>query len=121
MQRELGQQIVVQNVAGAGGTPAGTRVANAAPDGFTILIHHIGMSTAPTLYRNLPYDPLTDFETIGLVTEVPMTIIARKDFEPDTLQELIDYVKVNKDTVTYANAGIGAASHLCGMLFMDAI
>jgi tripartite-type tricarboxylate transporter receptor subunit TctC len=121
MQRELGQQIVVQNVAGAGGTLAGTRVANAAPDGYTILIHHIGMSTAPTLYRNLPYDPLTDFETIGLVTEVPMTIIARKDFEPDTLQELIDYVKVNKDTVTYANAGIGAASHLCGMLFMDAI
>ncbi|WP_119460368.1 tripartite tricarboxylate transporter substrate binding protein BugD [Rhodospirillaceae bacterium SYSU D60014] len=121
MSRELGEQIVVQNISGAGGTLAATQVANAAPDGYTILIHHIGMSTAPTLYRNLPYNPLEDFETIGLVTEVPMTIIARKDFEPETLQELIDYVKANQDTVTYANAGIGAASHLCGMLFMDAI
>ena len=121
MSRELGQQIVVQNVAGAGGTLAGTQVANTEPDGYTILMHHIGMSTAPTLYRNLPYNPLEDFETIGLVTEVPMTIIARKNFEPETLQELIDYVKANQDTVTYANAGIGAASHLCGMLFMDAI
>ena len=67
------------------------------------------MSTAPTLYRNLPFDPLEAFETVGLVTTVPMTIVARPDFEPDTLQELIDYVKANKDTVTYANAGIGAA------------
>jgi tripartite-type tricarboxylate transporter receptor subunit TctC len=121
MSRELGQQIVVQNVAGAGGTLAGTQVANANPDGSTILMHHIGMSTAPTLYRNLPYQPLDSFETIGLVTNVPMTIVARKDFEPNTLQELVDYVKANKDTVTYANAGIGAASHLCGMLFMNAI
>ena len=121
MSRELGEQIVVQNVTGAGGTLAATQVANSPPDGYTILIHHIGMSTAPTLYRNLPYDPLEAFETIGLVTEVPMTIIARKDFEPSTLQELVEYVKSNKDTVTYANAGIGAASHLCGMLFMDAI
>jgi tripartite-type tricarboxylate transporter receptor subunit TctC len=121
MSRELGQQVVVQNVAGAGGTLAATQVANAPPDGYTILMHHIGMSTAPTLYRNLPFDPLEAFETVGLVTTVPMTIVARPDFEPDTLQELIDYVKANKDTVTYANAGIGAASHLCGMLFMDAI
>jgi tripartite-type tricarboxylate transporter receptor subunit TctC len=79
------------------------------------------MSTAPTLYKSLPYKPLEDFATIGLVTEVPMTIIGRKDLEPTTLQELIAYVKTNKDKVTYANAGIGAASHLCGMLFMEAI
>ena len=79
------------------------------------------MSTAPSLYPDLAYDPLEDFAPIGLVTSVPMTIIARKDFEPNTLEELIDYVKANADTVTYANAGIGAASHLCGMLFMSAI
>jgi tripartite-type tricarboxylate transporter receptor subunit TctC len=121
MAAELGQQIVVQNVAGAGGTLAATQVVKAPADGYTVLMHHIGMSTAPSLYPNLEYDPLTDFATVGLVTSVPMTIIARKDFEPNTLAELIDYVKANTDTVTYANAGIGAASHLCGMLFMDAI
>ena len=121
MAAELGQQIVVQNVGGAGGTLGATQVANAAPDGYTLLLHHIGMSTAPSLYEDLAYDPTTDFEPIGLVTSVPMTIIARKDFEPNTLEELIDYVKANADTVTYANAGIGAASHLCGMLFMSAI
>ena len=79
------------------------------------------MSTAPSLYADLAFDPVTDFAPIGLVTSVPMTIVARKDFEPNTLEELIDYVKANADTVTYANAGIGAASHLCGMLFMSAI
>src|SRR5687768_13402921 len=108
MSEALGQQIVVQNVTGAGGTVAAQQVANAEPDGYTVLIHHIGMSTAPTLYPNLAYDPLEGFEQVGLVTEVPMTIIGRKDFEPNTLQELVDYVKANQDTVTYANAGIGA-------------
>jgi tripartite-type tricarboxylate transporter receptor subunit TctC len=121
MSAELGQQIVVQNVAGAGGTLAAGEVAVAPADGYTVLMHHIGMSTAPSLYASLPYDPLTDFKTVGLVTEVPMTIIGRKDLEPNTLQELIDYVKANADTVTYANAGVGAASQLCGLLFMDAI
>ena len=121
MSRELGQQVLVQNVGGAGGTLGAGQVAEAAPDGYTLLIHHIGMSTAPTLYRNLPYDPLTDFTPVGLITAVPMTIIARKDFEPTTLAELVDYVKANGDKVTYGNAGIGAASHLCGMLLMEAI
>ncbi|MGQ7793387.1 tripartite tricarboxylate transporter substrate-binding protein [Faunimonas sp. B44] len=121
MSKTLGQQIVVQNVAGAGGTLAAGQVARAQPDGYTILMHHIGMSTAPTLYKNLPYDPLKDLATIGLVTEVPMTIIARKDFEPGTMEELVQYVKDHKDQVTYANAGIGAASHLCGLLLMKEI
>jgi len=121
MSASLGQQIVVQNVGGAGGTLGATQAAGAAPDGYTLLLHHIGMSTAPSLYADLAYEPMTDFAPIGLVTSVPMTIIARKDFEPNTLQELIDYVKANADTVTYANAGLGAASHLCGMLFMSAI
>ena len=82
MSQELGQQIVVQNVEGAGGTRRGRPGREAEPDGYTVLMHHIGMSTAPTLYPDLAYDPLDDFKTIGLVTEVPMTIIARKDFEP---------------------------------------
>lgn len=121
MSQVLGQQIVVQNTAGAGGTLAAGEVAVAEPDGYTVLMHHIGMSTAPSLYASLPYKPLEDFKTIGLVTEVPMTIVGRKDLEPNTLQELVDYVKANVDTVTYANAGVGAASQLCGLLFMEAI
>jgi putative tricarboxylic transport membrane protein len=121
MSAELGQQIVVQNVEGAGGTVAAGEVATNTDQGYTVLMHHIGMSTAPTLYPDLPYDPLTDFKTVGLVTEVPMTIIARRDFEPGTLEELVTYVTENADTVTYANAGIGAASHLCGLLFQRAV
>jgi tripartite-type tricarboxylate transporter receptor subunit TctC len=82
---------------------------------------HIGISTAPTLYRNLRFDPTKDLEPIGLVTNVPMTVIGNKDFPPKDMKELIAYVKANKDKVTYANAGVGAASHLCGMLLMTAM
>jgi tripartite-type tricarboxylate transporter receptor subunit TctC len=121
MSKDLGQQIVVENVGGAGGTLGAGRVAQADPDGYTILLHHIGMATSATLYRKLAYDTLNAFEYVGLVTDVPMTIVARKDFEPTDLKGLVEYVKANKDTVTVANAGIGAASHLCGMLFMSAI
>jgi tripartite-type tricarboxylate transporter receptor subunit TctC len=121
MSKTLGQQVIIENVGGAGGTIAASRVAKATPDGYTILIHHIGMSTAPALYRKLPYKPLEDFEPIGLINEVPMTLVSRRDFPPKELKELITYVKTNKDKVTYANAGIGAASHLCGMLFMTTI
>src|SRR4026208_2578327 len=121
MTKALKQQIIVENVGGAGGTIAANRVAKAKPDGYTILIHHIGMSTAPALYRKLPYNPMTDFEPIGLINEGPMTLVAKKDFPAKDLKELIAYVKANKDKVNYANAGLGAASHLCGMLFMTAI
>jgi tripartite-type tricarboxylate transporter receptor subunit TctC len=121
MSKDLGQQIVVENVGGAGGTLGAARVAQADPDGYTLLLHHIGMSTSATLYRKLPYDTLNAFEYVGLVTEVPMTIVARKDFEPADIKAMVEYAKANKDKVTVANAGIGAASHLCGMLFMTAI
>ena len=121
MTQMLKQQIIVENVGGAGGTIGVNKVAKAAPDGYTLLLHHIGQSTAPSLYRKLPYDPINDFEPIGLINEVPMTLIARRDFPPKDLKEMIAYLKANKDKVTYANAGIGAASHLCGMLFMTAI
>jgi tripartite-type tricarboxylate transporter receptor subunit TctC len=121
MSQDLGQQVVVQNVGGAGGTLGAGQVATAPNDGYTLLLHHIGMSTAPTLYRSLPYDPAKDFAPIGLITSVPMTIVARKDFEPTTMAELMDYIKANGENVTYAHAGIGSASQLCGMLFMDAV
>jgi len=119
MSGDLGQQVVVQNVGGAGGTLGAGQVATAPNDGYTLLLHHIGMSTAPTLYRSLPYDPLTDFATIGLITSVPMTLVARKNFEPNTLEELLAYIKTNGENVTYAHAGIGSASQLCGMLLME--
>ncbi len=121
MQRDLGQQIIVENVQGAGGTIGAGRVAKAEPDGYTLLLHHIGMATSATLYRSLPYNPREAFAPIGLVTEVPMTIVARADLAPKDAAELIAYLKENKDTVNYANAGIGAASHLCGMLLMREI
>jgi len=121
MSKDLGQQVIVENVGGAGGTLGAARVAQADPDGYTLLLHHIGMATSATLYRKLPFDTLNAFEYIGLVTDVPMTIVGRKDLEPTDLKGLIEYAKANKDTVTVANAGIGAASHLCGMMFMSAI
>jgi putative tricarboxylic transport membrane protein len=121
MSKTLKQQVIVENVGGAGGTIAANRVARATPDGYTILIYHIGMATAPALYRKLPFKPLEDFEYIGLINDVPMTLVARGNFPAKDLKELIAYVKKNKDKVTYANAGLGAASHLCGLLFMTAI
>lgn len=122
MSEELGAQLVVQNVEGAGGTVAAGQVATDDPDGYTVLMHHIGMSTAPALYGDdLPYDPLTDFKTVGLVTEVPMTIIARSDFEPSTFEEFVTYVQENEGDVTMATAGEGAASDLCGRLLTSAL
>ena len=121
MSKLLGQPIIVENALGAGGTIAATRASRAEPDGYTLLIHHIGISTAATLYRNLAYDTKTAFAPIGIVTYAPMTIIARPDLAPNDLRELIAYIKTNGDKMTFGNAGLGAASHLCGMLFMIAV
>jgi tripartite-type tricarboxylate transporter receptor subunit TctC len=121
MGKTLGQTVIVENVGGAGGTLGAARAAKAAPDGYTVFLHHIGHATSATLYRKLPYDTVGDFAPVGLVTDVPMTLVAKAGFPPNTLAELVEYVKQNKDKLTYANAGVGAASHLCGMLFMSAI
>jgi tripartite-type tricarboxylate transporter receptor subunit TctC len=121
MSKTMGQSVVVENKPGAGGTIAAAYVKNAANDGHTILIHHNGMATAPALYRKLAYNPVTDFEPIGLSIDVPMTLVAKKDIPANTLPELIAYLKVNKDKVSMANAGLGAVSHLCGTIFQQSI
>lgn len=121
MARTLGQTVVIENKLGAGGTIAANAVAKATPDGYTMLIHHNGMATATALYRKLPYNPMTDFEYVGQVADVPMTLLGRKDMAADNLRELIAYVRANKDKINLANAGLGAVSHLCGMLFQQAV
>ena len=121
MGKALGQTVVVENKAGAGGTLAAGTVARAPNDGYTFLIHHNGMATAPALYRKLAYNPLTDFEYVSQVVDVPMTLIARKDLPAKTFPELQAYLKAQGDKVNLAHAGLGAVSHLCGMVFRQAI
>mgnify|MGYP001250097096 CR=1 FL=1 len=121
MSKALKQQVIIDNSPGAGGTIAAKKVMNAPKDGYTVLIHHIGMSTAPTLYRKLGYDPLTDFEHLGQVADVPMVLVGNKDLPAKNFTELLAYIKANGTKVAYANAGIGSASHLCGLLFMSAV
>jgi tripartite-type tricarboxylate transporter receptor subunit TctC len=121
MGKALGQTVLVENVVGAGGTIGATKVARAAPNGYTIFLHHMGMSTAPALYKKLAFDPLKDFDYIGQVVDVPMTLLARKDFPANTFPELLTYLKANKEKVSLANAGLGAVSHLCGLMFMSQI
>lgn len=121
MGTNLKQQIIIENVGGAGGTLGAGRAARSSPDGYTIFFHHVGHATAPSLYRKLSYNSIDSFEPIGLATDAASTLVARKDFPAKDINELLAYVKANKDKVTLANAGVGAASHLCGMLFMRAV
>jgi len=121
MGAALKQQVIVENSPGAGGTIGYAKVAKAKPDGYTLLIAHVGMATAPALYRKPSVNPLTDFEYIGQVADGPMTLISKKDLQPDNLKDLIAYLKANKAKINLGNAGIGSASHLCGLLLMSAI
>ncbi len=121
MGKTLKQQVLIENLGGAGGTLGAGKASKAAPDGYTLFLHHIGQATAPSLYRKLVYNPVESFEPIGLITDVPMTFVAKKDFPAKDFKEFVQYVKTHKDKVSYANAGVGSASHLCGMLFMSTI
>jgi tripartite-type tricarboxylate transporter receptor subunit TctC len=115
-----GQTVVVENRGGGGTLIGAGAVAKAAPDGYTLLLHNIGQATSATLYRKLPYDVLSDFETIGLVTDVPMTLIGRAGLEPKTLGELLTLLKAEGPKINFGHAGVGSAAHLCGLLLMSA-
>jgi tripartite-type tricarboxylate transporter receptor subunit TctC len=121
MSRSLGQQVVVENAGGAAGTIGMARVAKSPADGYTLAVWHIAQAIAPALYDNLRYHVIDDFDSIGRITDVPMTIVGKANLEPKTAAELIAWVKQKQDAVTYAHAGVGSAAHLCSLLFMDAL
>jgi len=121
MRKPLGTTVVVENVAGAGGTIGANKVAKAANDGHTVLLHHIGMATSPALYRKMPYNTTEDFEYLGMVNDVPMTLIGRPTLPANNYKELMTWIEQNKGKINLANAGLGAASHLCGLMFQSAI
>ena len=116
-----GATVVVENAAGAGGAIGAAKVARAQPDGHTLLLHHIGMATMPSLVRNIQFDVMKDFAYVGLVNDVPMTLIGRPTLQANTYQELVAWIKQNPGKVNLANAGVGSASHLCGMLLQKAL
>lgn len=122
MRKHLNNQtIVIDNVAGAGGTLGVNKAAKAAPDGYTLLVHHAGLATAPALYRTLPYKTLEDLEYLGMINDVPMTIVGRPTLPANNMAELRTWINANKGKINLANAGLGAASHLCGLLFQQAV
>jgi tripartite-type tricarboxylate transporter receptor subunit TctC len=122
MRKQLGDaNIVVENFAGASGSIGANKVARADPDGYTLLVHHIGMATMPTLVRNLPFKVESDFEYLGLINDVPMTMIGRPTLPANNFKELTAWVAQNKGKINIGNAGIGSASHLCGLLFQQAM
>jgi tripartite-type tricarboxylate transporter receptor subunit TctC len=121
MSAELGQQIVIENVGGASGTIGAGRVAQAAPDGYTLLMHNITFAAAPALYKRRTYDPLKDFDPIGLVTRTPQVIVARRAIAATNVRELVTYIKTNQQTVNLADAGRGSASYLCNLFFAHSI
>ncbi|MBU3608569.1 tripartite tricarboxylate transporter substrate-binding protein [Polynucleobacter nymphae] len=121
MSKDLGQAVIVENSGGAGGTIGAAKVAKASPDGYTLLFHNMAQASAPALYAKLPYDPATDFMPIGMVTDVPMVLVARKDFPAESLQGFIDYVRANPDKVNFANAGVGATTNLCEVMMKSTL
>ena len=121
MSKLLGQQIIVENIGGAGGTIGTGRASRSAPDGYTVLLHHLGLATADTLYRKLPYSTRKAFAPIGLVTDAPMVFVSRSDFAPGNFAEFVAHAKKLGEKLTFATAGVGSASQLCGLLFMSAI
>jgi tripartite-type tricarboxylate transporter receptor subunit TctC len=118
MGKTLGQTVIVENIGGAGGTLGMARLNQAAPDGYTVGVWHIAHATAPALYENLRYNPVNDFDHIGRITDVPMTVVSKTGLEAKSIGELFDYLRKEKDKVTYGHAGIGSASHLCALMLM---
>ena len=116
-----GANFVVENVNGAGGTIGATKVAKASPDGYTLLLHHIGMAAAPALYRKLSFKTLDDFEFLGMINEVPMTLIGKPQLPANTYRDFENYIKANAGKLNIAHAGLGSASHLCGLMWQSAI
>lgn len=122
MRKPLGGvTIVVDNAAGAGGSIGANKVARANPDGYTLLLHHIGMATMPTLVRNIPFKVESDFEYLGLINDVPMTLIGKPALAANTFKELTSWINQNKGKINLGNAGVGSASHLCGLMFQNAL
>jgi putative tricarboxylic transport membrane protein len=121
MSKVLDQQFIVENTVGAGSTLGAGRVAGSPPDGYSLLLTHISHVANIAFYPNLRYDPVKDFEPIGLVAESPMAFVARKDFPARDFKEFIAHLKANKEKMTYGFAGVGSASHLCSLLFFHAI
>ena len=121
LRKQLGKPIIIENAGGAGGTLGATKVAKAANDGYTILLTHIGMATSPALYRNLQYKTLEDFEYLGLINEVPMTLVGRSTLAANNYAELNTWIQANKGKINLAHAGVGSASHLCGLLFQSTL
>lgn len=121
LRKVLKTSVLVENAAGAGGTIGTQRVIRAQPDGYTVLLHHLGLATSLALYRNLPFDPRKDLLPVGVVSDASMTIMARPNYEPNTLAEVVADAKKRKQALTFAHSGLGAASQLCGMLFQAAI
>jgi tripartite-type tricarboxylate transporter receptor subunit TctC len=116
-----GATVVVDNAAGAGGSIGANKVAKAAPDGYTLLLHHIAMATMPTLVRNIPFKVESDFEYLGMINDVPMTLIGKPALAATNYKELSTWIAANKGKINLGNAGVGSASHLCGLLFQNAI
>ena len=116
-----GQMVIVENAGGAGGTIGSTKVARAKPDGYTLLVHHIGMATAPALYRNLPYKVPEDFEMLGIINEAPSVLIGKTGLAANNFAELREWMAKNGKNVTLANAGLGSSSHLCGLMLQNAL
>ena len=121
LRKPLGATVVVDNAAGAGGSIGANKVAKAPADGYTLLVHHIGMATMPTLVRNIPFKVESDFEYVGLINDVPMTLIGKPSLPANNYKELVGWINANKGKINLGNAGVGSASHLCGMLFQSAL
>jgi tripartite-type tricarboxylate transporter receptor subunit TctC len=120
MSKTLGQQMVIENMGGAGGSLGGAKVAKAEPDGYTLLLYHIGVATFQALYPSLPYKP-GELTSVGLITDVPMTLVGRSDLPAQSTAEVLSFIKAQNGAATFGTAGVGAVSHLCGILLQQAI